>query len=86
MIVARAPIAKAKEAKETTFTPRINAISVKIYAAFIRCEKLVTELSGRIIKPRKTPPLPPKLTFTPTISKKSKWLLKKKQRELITTA
>jgi hypothetical protein len=36
-----------------------------------------------MFKPRKTPPLPPKLTFQPTISKKSKWLLKKKQRELV---
>ncbi|GMF46337.1 unnamed protein product [Phytophthora fragariaefolia] len=39
-----------------------------------------------MFKPRKAPPLPPKLTFQPTISKKSKWLLKKKQRELMTNA
>ncbi|ETI39598.1 hypothetical protein L914_14255 [Phytophthora nicotianae] len=80
---ARAAIAKAKEAKETTFTPRINAKSEKIYAALIRSGKLDSELSGRMVKPRKTPPVPPKLTFTPTISKKSKWLLKEKQRELM---
>ncbi|GMF14499.1 unnamed protein product [Phytophthora lilii] len=70
---ARAAIEKAKEDKETTFTPKINAKS----------EKLDTELAGRMFKPRRTPPLPPKLTFQPTISKKSKWLLKKKQRELL---
>ncbi|KAG2782188.1 hypothetical protein JG687_00004247 [Phytophthora cactorum] len=80
----RAAIEKAKEAKETTFTPRINAKSEKIYAALIRSGKLDSELSGRMVKPRKTPPLPPKLTFTPIISKKSKWLLKKKQRKLLT--
>ncbi|GMF51589.1 unnamed protein product [Phytophthora fragariaefolia] len=39
-----------------------------------------------MFKPRKAPPLPPKLTFQPTISKKSKWLLKKKQRELMANA
>ncbi|KAL3664223.1 hypothetical protein V7S43_010552 [Phytophthora oleae] len=78
---ARAAIEKAKE-KETTFTPQINAKSEKIYAALIRSGKLDSELGGRMFKPRKTPPLPPKLTFQPTISKKSKWLLKKKQREL----
>ncbi|KAE9038036.1 hypothetical protein PR003_g6941 [Phytophthora rubi] len=83
---ARAAIEKAKEDKETTFTPQINAKSEKIYAALIRSGKLDTELAGRMFKPRKTPPLPPKLTFQPTISKKSKWLLKKKQRELIASA
>ncbi|KAG2808280.1 hypothetical protein PC112_g17031 [Phytophthora cactorum] len=57
-----------------------------IYAALIRSGKLDSELFGRIITPQKTPPLPPKLTFTPTFSKKSKWLLKKKQRKLITRA
>lgn len=36
-----------------------------------------------MFKPRKTPPLPPKLTFQPTISKKSKWLLKNKKRDLM---
>ncbi|KAG1702148.1 hypothetical protein DVH05_009939 [Phytophthora capsici] len=81
---ARAAIEKAKEEKETTFTPQINAKSEKIYAALIRSGKLDSELSGRMFKPRKTPPLPPKLTFQPTISKKSKWLLKKKQQELET--
>ncbi|KAG6623907.1 DNA polymerase [Phytophthora cinnamomi] len=83
---ARAAIEKAKEEKETTFTPQINAKSEKIYAALIRSGKLDTELAGRMFKPRKTPPLPPKLTFQPTISKKSKWLLKKKQRELTASA
>ncbi|KAG7380482.1 hypothetical protein PHYPSEUDO_007184 [Phytophthora pseudosyringae] len=82
---ARTAIEKAKEDKETTFAPRINAKSEKIYSALIRSGKLDSELAGRMFKPRKTPPLPPKLTFTPTISKKSKWLLKKKQRELMAT-
>ncbi|KAH7487898.1 uncharacterized protein KRP23_1859 [Phytophthora ramorum] len=79
----RAAIEKAKEDKEITFTPLINAKSEKIYAALIRSGRLDTELAGRMFQPRKAPPLPPKLTFQPTISKKSKWLLKKKQRELM---
>ncbi|POM71671.1 Hypothetical protein PHPALM_11728 [Phytophthora palmivora] len=80
---ARAAIEKAKEDKETTFTPRINAKSEKIYAALIRSGKLESELAGRMHKAQKAHPLPTKLTFQPTISKKSKWLLKKKQRELL---
>ncbi|KAG7380317.1 hypothetical protein PHYBOEH_011487 [Phytophthora boehmeriae] len=78
---ARAAIAKAKEDRETTFTPRINAKSEKIYAALIRSGKLDTETTDRMLKPRKTPDLPPKMTFKPTICRKSKSLLRKKQRE-----
>ncbi|KAG2518589.1 hypothetical protein JM16_005246 [Phytophthora kernoviae] len=78
---ARAALAKAREDKETTFTPQINAKSEKIYAALIRSGKLDTETTGRMLKPRKSPPLPPKMTFKPTISRKSKSLLQKKQRE-----
>ncbi|DAZ93338.1 TPA: hypothetical protein N0F65_010804 [Lagenidium giganteum] len=76
---ARAQIAQAKEALETTFKPQINATSERLYSNMVRSGRLEREWTERVAKPRKQPSMP-KLSFQPTISKRSKQLLQKKHQ------
>ncbi|KAF1336788.1 hypothetical protein FI667_g86, partial [Globisporangium splendens] len=78
---ARTEIARAQEAAETTFTPQINPRSEKIYAELVRSGRLQSELAERMLVTRKPTPSVPRLTFQPTISKRSKALLHHKKKE-----